>query len=192
MLSTVAVTILISGWAADGPPLRTARRVYLPWLDADDPQVRTRVIDSRAELDALVKSLNRRNVFERGGGKDDFPPLAKALAAAAIDFDTEVLVLLRHGPDNVSTHVRFALAEDEDGTLHATITREIPQRQLLMSSVRCFAFVARREPARRLVLWEVTRVGVSPFPPPRPAPPRRRGDAHRVRRARQPLRLAIA
>lgn len=165
MLATTLVAGLLSGWAAEVAPLRGARRIPLASPSGDFRAVRSQVIDSREKLDALVRSLNRRNDFDRGGGKDDYPAFAKTLAAARVDFSKEVMVLLRHDEASASTRVRFRLTEDADGTLTATITRDPGGAGVAMVATHGFAFVATRDQARRLVLWHVTRVSEVALPP---------------------------
>ena len=78
-----------------------------------------------------------------------------------------MLVIIRHDEPSGSIRVRFHLTEEADGTLCATICREIPFHQTADVRRYCFAFVVRKDWVKQLVPWQVPRPRSTPLPPPR-------------------------
>lgn len=168
MAAIVAVLSLLSMWATEGYPIKGVRRIAIPSWDPDYAKFESQVIDSRKRFEEFLKPFNRKNQFERGGGKDDKPVWVTTLEDAKIDFGKETLLLLRQTESSNSTQVWLWLGEESDGSLTGKLYRVDPGASTFLVKGWCFAVVVSREPSRKLTMWEQTFRGSLDLPPKKP------------------------
>jgi hypothetical protein len=138
MFAIVVVLSALAQFASEGHFVPGVRRIAIASRDSLYDRFETQIIDSEAKLATFLKPFNRKNEFERGGGKDDYP--------------------------SGSIRVRFQLWADADGTLNAKINRVLPRGLTADRAHYCFAFTVSKEREKHLVMWEETRLGFMTLP----------------------------
>lgn len=148
MLPSTAVAMAMMTWAVgDGLP-DGVRSVGIPSRDYWYKSFDTRVVGSRKELDGLFEETGRSDNWKPR--PSDFEEFRRAVADAKVDFDTEVLWLVRHTEGSGSVRVRFRLTEQPGEVLRATVDRTVPAACTWDMAYYCFAVVVPRDRAKKV------------------------------------------
>lgn len=97
------------------------RVIDVPPTERGYRELRSQVIDSRNDYEALVERLRRAVP-----GADKESPALRALAGAKIDFDRESLVLVRHDEASDRTRVTLVPPSLDGDTLVCEVRRDDP------------------------------------------------------------------
>ena len=144
-----AVAMVMMTWAGGDGRSDPVRVVGIPKRDGWYESFDTRVIGSKKELDALFEDAMRGD--NQPPKPSEFEAFKRAVADAKVDFDAEVLWLVRHTEGSGSVRVRFRLTEQPGGGLVASVDRTVPSICTCDMAEYCLAVAVPRERAKKLV-----------------------------------------
>ncbi len=146
---------LPSAVALEAKPFRL---VGIPGREHGYDNLKTRVIGSQKELDALIQAV------EKQAGWNDRAAFLKGLAAARLNFDSEALVLIRQTEGSGSNKVSLA-PEIKGDRLLATIQRQVAPIGTDDIANYCFAVAVERGQVKQVEVWVERQGGPKPEKP---------------------------
>jgi len=155
MHRTAAICLLTLGLSAaprsataagtDEPPAPW-RRIPIPEREHGYRNFETRSFATRQAWE----TFRDRILDQEGWNRRD--PFVAAIDGAAIDFDRETLVLVRHTEGSGSTRVTLHRPRLADGVLTCTITTRAPEIGTADMAYRCFALAVAKAEVERLTV----------------------------------------
>ena len=116
----------------------TYRRIPIPKRENGYSRMDSVVIRSKTEMERLLKRIRGQ------GGWNDRKGFEDAIIKANVDFNREVLVLLRHTEGSGSVQVTFHMPTVRAGTLTCRITRKVPEIGTADMAYYCFALAVSK------------------------------------------------
>ena len=116
------------------------RKIQIPEREHGYSNFDSTVITSERDLDAFLKTASKG----QGTGWNNRMDFEKALAQANVDFNKEVLVLLRHTEGSGSVQISFRPPRADKTRVICRIDREEPEIGTADMAYYCFAIAVSR------------------------------------------------
>ena len=141
MLLLPAIVALLIAPINSEPPVKKDepfRTVAIPQREHGYMGFESRVISSQKEFDDFVKDVEAQKFWNERAEFID------ALRRAKLDFEKEILVLVRQTESSGSIEVKFTAAEAPDGNVACLISRKVPEIGTGDEAYHAFAIAVKK------------------------------------------------